>query len=69
MQTYDIIILPLAERDIVRNTDYIFYEKKAPETAQNLLLGLQNTISRLQFRKKRMTTSESAVIQKISQFR
>lgn len=48
MQTYDVIILPLAERDIVRNTDYIFYEKKAPETALNLLSGFQSTISRLE---------------------
>ncbi len=48
MQTYDVIILPLAERDIARSTDYIFYEKKAPETARNLLFGLQSTISKLE---------------------
>lgn len=48
MQIYDVIILPLAERDIARNTDYIFYEKKAPETARNLLSGFQSTISRLE---------------------
>ncbi len=47
MKTYDVIILPLAERDIARNTDYIFYEKKAPETARNLLPGFQGAISRL----------------------
>lgn len=48
MQTYDVIILPLAERDIARNTDYILYEKKAPETAQNLLSGFRSTIGRLE---------------------
>lgn len=39
MPEYDVIILPLAEKDIVSNTDYIFYEKKAPETALKLLRG------------------------------
>lgn len=48
MQTYDVIILPLAERDIARNTDYILYEKKAPETARNLLSGFRSTIGRLE---------------------
>lgn len=48
MQTYDVIILPLAECDIVRNTDYIFFEKKAPETTRNLLSEFQSTISRLE---------------------
>ncbi|HBI59606.1 MAG TPA: type II toxin-antitoxin system RelE/ParE family toxin [Lachnospiraceae bacterium] len=48
MQTYDVIILPLAERDIARNTDYILYEKKAPEIAQNLLSGFRSTIGRLE---------------------
>ena len=28
MQMYDVITLPLAERDIIRNVDYIFYEKQ-----------------------------------------
>ena len=39
MQKYDVIILPLAEHDIVRNIDYIFYKKKALETARNLQSG------------------------------
>lgn len=48
MKIYDVIILPLAERDIARNTDYIFYEKESPETAKNLLAGFRRTISRLE---------------------
>ena len=47
MLTYDVIILPLAEYDIVKNTDYIFYEKQASETAIKLLVGFRNTISKL----------------------
>lgn len=48
MPIYDVVILPLAERDIARNTDYIFYEKKAPETAKRLLAGFRKTISKLE---------------------
>lgn len=49
MPEYDVIILPLAEKDIVNNTDYIFYEKKAPETALRLLKGFRSTIAKLDF--------------------
>ncbi len=28
MQSYNVIILPLAERVMARDTDYIFYEKR-----------------------------------------
>ncbi len=48
MTIYDVIILPLAERDIARNTDYIFYEKESPETAKKLLAGFRSTISKLE---------------------
>lgn len=48
MQNYNVIILPLAESDIARNTDYIFYEKQAPETARRLLAGFRDTISKLE---------------------
>ena len=48
MLTYDVIILPLAEHDIAKNTDYIFYEKQASETAIKLLAGFRNTISKLE---------------------
>ena len=49
MQMYDVITLPLAERDIINNVDYIFYEKKAPETAIRLKDGFLNTIAGLEF--------------------
>ena len=31
MRMYKVLILPLAEEDIMNNTDYIAFEKKAPE--------------------------------------
>lgn len=49
MQKYDVIILPLAEWDITNNTDYIYFEKKAPETALRLLDGFRKTIEALDF--------------------
>lgn len=49
MPMYNVIILPLAEEDIVNNTDYIAFEKKAPETALRLAMGLRNTIAKLEF--------------------
>lgn len=49
MSMYDVIILPLAEEDIANNTDYIAFEKKAPETALRLAMGLRNTIANLEF--------------------
>ena len=42
-------ILPLAQEDISNNTDYIAYEKKAPETAIKLARGFRETISKLRF--------------------
>ncbi|WP_368218333.1 type II toxin-antitoxin system RelE/ParE family toxin [Blautia obeum] len=36
MRMYKVLILPLAEEDIMNNTDYIAFEKKAPETALEL---------------------------------
>lgn len=33
MQMYKVMMLPMAEEDIMNNTDYIAFEKKAPETA------------------------------------
>ena len=46
---YDVIILPLAEEDIINNTDYIAFEKQAPETALQLAMGMRNTIAKLEF--------------------
>ena len=47
MQKFEVIILPLAEKDIIENTDYIFYEKQAPDTALALLNGFYDTIEKL----------------------
>ena len=45
MQMYKVMMLPRAEDDIVNNTDYIAFKKKAPETALNLAMGFYNTIA------------------------
>ncbi|WP_330612203.1 type II toxin-antitoxin system Phd/YefM family antitoxin [Faecalicatena contorta] len=42
-----IIMLPMAEEDIARNTDYIAYDKKSPETVLHLLWGFRDVISKL----------------------
>ena len=43
MQTYKVMMLPRAEDDIVNNTDYIAFKKKAPETPlPNLSLCLNS---------------------------
>lgn len=47
MQSYEVIILPLAEQDITHNVDYIYIEKKAPNTAIRLLHGFKNKIESL----------------------
>lgn len=44
VQKFEVIILPLAEKDIMENTDYVFYEKQAPETALALLNGFYDAI-------------------------
>lgn len=36
-----VIILPLAEKDIADQTDYIAFELKSPETAVNMAKGLK----------------------------
>ena len=43
MRMYKVLILPLAEEDIMNNTDYIAFEKKAPGTALELAMGFRNT--------------------------
>ena len=53
MLKYDVIILPLAEKDISNNTDYIFYDKEAPDTALKLLEGFKDTIVNLSFMPER----------------
>lgn len=41
MIEYKVIILPLAEKDIADQTDYIAFELKSPETAVNMAKGLK----------------------------
>ena len=47
MRMYSVIVLPMAEEDIISNTDYIAFEKKAPETALQLAIGFRNAITRI----------------------
>lgn len=49
MPQFKVILLPLAEKDIANNTNYIFYEKEAPETAIKLLDGFKKAIAKLSF--------------------
>lgn len=49
MQMYKVMMLPMPEEDIMNNTDYIAFEKKAPETALELVMGFRYTIARLEF--------------------
>ena len=58
MQMYKVLILPLAEEDIMNNTDYIGFEKKAPETALELAMGFRNTIAKLEFMPKQHELDE-----------
>ncbi len=47
MTEYKVVILPLAEEDIVDQTDYIAFELKSPETAINMARGFQKVINGL----------------------
>lgn len=53
MYKYRVIIEPLAEDDIVRNVEYIAYEKKSPDAARNLLKGLRKEIRSLSINPQR----------------
>ena len=58
MQMYKVMMLPMAEEDIMSNTDYIAFEKKAPETALELAMGFRNTIAKLEFMPKQHELDE-----------
>ena len=58
MQMYKVMMLPMAEEDIMNNTDYIAFEKKAPETALELAMGFRNTIAKLEFMLKQHELDE-----------
>ena len=47
MHKYKIIVLPLAEKDISQNTDYIAFNKKSPDIALRLVDGFRKTIDSL----------------------
>ena len=47
MAEYKVIILPLAEEDIVDLADYIACDLKSQETALNMVRGLRKTINSL----------------------
>ena len=47
MFQYKVETLPLAEKDIVSQTDYIAFELKAPETAIRIARGLRKTLNNL----------------------
>jgi len=65
MPSYEIIVLPLAESDIANNTNYIFYEKKAPDTALNLLDGFKKSIADLSFMPERHEFDEDEELAKL----
>ena len=58
MQMYKVMMLPMAEEDIMNNTDYIAFEKKSPETALELAMGFRNTIAKLEFMPKQHELDE-----------
>ena len=58
MQMYKVMMLPMAEEDIMNNTDYIAFEKKASETALELAMGFRNTIAKLEFMPKQHELDE-----------
>ena len=58
MRMYKVLILPLGEEDIMNNTDYIAFEKKAPETALELAMGFRNTIAKIEFMPKQHELDE-----------
>ena len=47
MKKYNIIILPLAENDIINQTDYIAFTFKSPQTALNISIGIRKSIDKL----------------------
>lgn len=60
MLRFKVIILPLAECDIVGNTDYISFEKKSPDTAWELVEGLRSSIAKLEFMPEQHEYDEDA---------
>lgn len=47
MRNYKVIILPMAEDDIIDQTDYIAFDLKSPEARINMARGFRKTINNL----------------------
>lgn len=49
MKKYNIIVLPLAEDDIINQMDYIAFVLKSPQTALNISIGMRKSIDKLMY--------------------
>ena len=58
MKKYNIIILPLAENDIINQTDYIAFTFKSPQTALNISIGIRKSIDKLLYNPARHELDE-----------
>lgn len=58
MKKYNIIILPLAEDDIINQTDYIAFTLKSPRTALNISIGIRESIDKLLYNPARHELEE-----------
>lgn len=47
VHSYKVMLLPMAEDDIIGHTDYIAFDLKSPEVAINIARGLRKTINSL----------------------
>ncbi len=65
MYKYRVVIEPLAEDDIVRNTEYVAYEKKSPGAAGSLLKGLRKEIASLAINPQRHMLDEDEDLAKL----
>lgn len=59
MRKYEIITTITAEDDFIRNTNYLAFEKKAPDVAINLAKGLGKAIQSLQIVPQRHETDKT----------
>ncbi len=65
MHKYRILVEPLAEEDIIRNVEYIAYDKKSPQTARNLLKGFRREIASLALDPQRHMFDEDEELAKL----
>lgn len=62
---YKVIILPLAEKDIIKNVDYIAKNKKSQETARNLAVNFRKQIAGLEIYPQRHGFDENKNLAKL----